>query len=135
MVAEHTIEMGELWEEWSGISATIRATRSYAAGLRIDEAGMRAEMLMQERKGKGTPDKPRSLDIVSQAVETAVAWVEEQVLGWNFTGYDGAVLPLGRAGVVSENAPYDLIDQLIGSMSDYYESQRPPVFRASAPSD
>ena len=51
------------------------------------------------------------------------------MLEWNLQGYDGQLLPPSRIGVLSPEAPEDLIDQLVGAMSDYYEAQRPPNFR------
>lgn len=134
MVATHTIELGKLWSEWDGQWAKIKGHRSYASAMRIEEAGMKAELEARRRK-RGTPDKPGKMAMTMQNIETAVAWVEEQVLEWTLIGIDGEALLLGGLAIRGDNAPHDLIDQLIGEMSDFYESQRPPAFRESANSD
>ena len=134
MVAVHTIEMGKLWDDWEGQWAKIKGARSYASAMRIEEAGMRAE-LESRRRRRGTPAKPGKMALTMQSVEIAIAWVEEQVTEWNFVGIDGNALQLGGEAIRGDNAPHDLIDQLIGEMSEFYEEQRPPAFRESASSD
>ena len=135
MVAEHTIEMGKLWSEWEGQHAKIKGARSYASAMRIEEAGMRAELEARRRRRRGTPDKPGKMAMILQSIEVAIAWVEELVTEWNLVGIDGSVLPLSAEAIRGDNAPHDLIDQLIGEMSDFYEEQRPAAFRESASSD
>ena len=120
MVSEYTIDMGEIWEGWEGQWARIKPYQSYASQQRIEQAAYQGSMNVKERD---------TMRMHIQQVEAAVAWVEEQVVEWNLLGYDGNEIQPNRAGVTGELTPPDLVDQLVGAMSDYYEAQRPPIFR------
>lgn len=126
MVAPHEIDMGAIWDGWAGQWARIRPYQSYAAQQRIEQAAFQASM--HPTAGESTPE----VDVNLRQVEAAVAWVEEQVVEWHLLDYEGDELQPNRAGVTGDMTPADLIDQLIGAMSDYYEAQRPPIFRAAS---
>ena len=119
MVATHTIELGELWDGWDGQWVKIKPWKFYAARERIN-----ASALDITKAGKDDP-----MAVSRNVLAVTIAYVEEQVIEWNLIGYDGDPLPQGRAGVLSEAAPPDLIDYVIDEAETFYEAQRPPFAR------
>lgn len=110
----HVIDLGDDAKEWEGQSATVKHHLSYAATQRIEKARMN---LTADAAGKMTasPDP----------VEYACQLVDEAVLAWQIKGHDGSELPLGRAGVLSDECPNHIMDRLVERIAEYYEDQAP----------
>ena len=120
------IEMGKLWAPWEGQWVRIKPHRSYAAKARLD--GVRHELTVK------TNDR-ETMNLAVKSIEYAVAMVEECVLEWRLLDVNGQLIPASRKGITGDDVPSDLIDQVVGEVSDYYEAQRPKVFRESEKSD
>ena len=122
----HTIEMGQIWDGWEGTWAKVKPHMSFASRQRIDSAAVHGSMK------PGDADEDKTMDLSVTTFETGVAWIEGQVREWNFVDYNGSAFMPDRGGLNNSEAPIDLIEQLIDAMDDFYDAQRPPVFRKSA---
>ena len=121
----HVIELGKLWAPWDGQWVRIKPHISYAEKLFIDSAAAQVSM--------NTGDKT-TMNVTLRGVETAVATVQRCVLEWHLLDITGELIPANRKGITGENVPHDLMDQVIGEITDFYEAQRPKPFRESASS-
>lgn len=130
--SSHTIEMGDVWEGWQGQWIKIKPYLSYAQQVTIE--AKQVKTTIQSTTTKGASEVAQA-QVEASAVESMALLCEVAVVEWNLQGYDGTVLPVGRLGVISPLAPFDLLDQAYGEIRDYYDSQRPPDFRERAKSD
>ena len=117
---EPTIEMGEIHKAWAGQWMKVKPHQSFRASQRIKAAGL-------EKGGLGAGDGTVALTFNHALV--AVASVQEQVVEWNIQGYSGDVLPLTKEGVLSDDAPPDIIEQATIAIRDFYDAMRLPDFR------
>ena len=120
MVAEpHTIDMGEVHSGWAGQWVKIKPYLSYAADQSIEAAKYQISVAKGEDRG----------EVQIAGLGMACAMADHCIVEWNLLDYEGTPLPQGRQGIMHELASRDLIDQMIGQINDFYESQRPEVFR------
>ena len=122
----HVIELGKLWAPWEGQWVRIKPHRSYASKVRTDSA--RSQMTM-------STDDRTTMSLALRTLEYAIVTVQEYVLEWRLVDVDGQPIEASRKGITGNNVDFDLMDQAIGEIADFYEKKRPPVFRESASSD
>ena len=128
-----TIDLGDLADEYAGQTITIRPHLSYAANQRIETAAvkMRAQIEQPanraERRARARENQELELSAEAAPLEYATAVVDEAVIEWTLTGYDGKVLAANGAGLRSPQAPADLLDDAINEIVGYYESRRPKL--------
>ena len=60
-----------------------------------------------------------------------MALVQEAVVEWSLQDHNGEPIALTRDGLMGDAVPRDLVDQAVGEINDFYESQRPATFRGS----
>ena len=125
MANEHTINLSEDWEGWEGQWVKIKPHLPFAVRQKIDGAVASAQLQLRE-------SATQALDIDFRPHDVVIAWVEHQVVEWHILGFDGEPIPCNRDGLLGDNTPPDLVEVIIGRMSDYYDEQRPPPFRRSA---
>ena len=126
----HRIDLGAIHPDWEGQWADIKPWMSYANSAFI--ASKRADVPMmgtlESFQGRGEV----RVDVTTTAAEYACAMVTRQVLNWHILGYDGEPLPAGRAGVLSDATPVEVMDVLIDEMNTYYESLKPNFNRGQS---
>lgn len=127
-MVETTIDMGTVWDGWAGQWIRVKPHQSFAQKQRYDSAGLNAEMAATERRQKAKT----TLQVTS--VEKAWVLFNDQVEEWNLLDVVGEPIPLSRQGLEGDAVPIDLIEQAVDAIADFYDAQRPPVFRENASS-
>lgn len=125
----HRIELGDFHEGWAGQWVNVKPWMSFAASAKIDAS--RFDRSVVGKADDFADDNDVAVNVKVNTVEYSAILIDLQVLDWNVLGYDGEPLPAGRAGVLSDLAPVDVIDVVVAQMSDYYEAQRPNLKPAS----
>lgn len=121
--APRTIDLGTLADAWTGQTVTIRPHLSYAAHQRVEAARLRMTAVPAGADGGGA----MTLAADPSPVAYACALVEESVIEWTLTGYDGRPLAANAAGVTSPQAPATLLDAVIDEIAAHYEATAPKL--------
>ena len=125
--APATLNMADYSDDWADQSITLRPHLSYAADQRIETARVRMSTEVSSGGNKRTTDKQMEMTAAVTPLEYAVAVVEECVLSWTLLGYSGVTLPASRVGVMSEQAPAELLDVAVDAIVEFYEARRPKL--------
>ena len=126
MVAEpHTIDMGAVDDSWAGQWVKVKPYLSYSSDQAMEAARYEISVGRGEERGL----------VQIAGVRLACAMADHCIVEWHLLDYEGKPLPQGRQGILHELAPRDSIDQMIGQVNDFYESQRLEAFRESANAD
>ena len=120
----HVIDMGEVFEGWSGQTIKVKPWMSYAAATAIETAAIPQEAAAQDGDGEDAPTP-----LGSAVMARSWAWIRHQVLEWSLRDYEGELIEHSFAGITGDAVPADLIDQAVVAIEEYYEALRPPAFR------
>ena len=128
---EHTIDLGEWSDDWAGQVVVIRPYLSYAASQRIETARVQMQTEVTgnraQRRAVAASDSNMQVTATITSMDYATAVVDTCVLSWTLIGYDGQPLPQGTAGLMSDEAPSELLDVVIDAIGEFYEERRPKL--------